>query len=87
MAAIDIRGSCCCGLGLHLPGLFGFASWLAHSPRATLYGPVSVLAKGRHRLTAVFTPTDPTKFKPSTSNTVTFTFENKAAVPRTQLHA
>jgi hypothetical protein len=37
-------------------------------------GPVSVLAKGQHQLTAVFTPTQPTKFKPSTSNTLTFTF-------------
>jgi hypothetical protein len=37
-------------------------------------GPVSVLGKGQHQLIAVFTPTDPTKFKPSTSNTVTFTF-------------
>ena len=37
-------------------------------------GPVTVLAKGQHQLIAVFTPTDSTKFKPSTSNTVTFTF-------------
>jgi hypothetical protein len=37
-------------------------------------GPVTVLGKGQHQLIAVFTPTDPTKFKPSTSNTVTFTF-------------
>jgi Bacterial Ig-like domain (group 3) len=37
-------------------------------------GPVTVLVKGQHQLTAVFTPVTPTKFKPSTSNTVTFTF-------------
>jgi Bacterial Ig-like domain (group 3) len=37
-------------------------------------GPVSVLSRGPHSLTAVFTPTDPTKFKSSTSNTVTFRF-------------
>jgi hypothetical protein len=37
-------------------------------------GPVTTLAKGQHHLTAVFTPTAPTKFEPSTSNTVTFTF-------------
>jgi Bacterial Ig-like domain (group 3) len=37
-------------------------------------GPISVLGKGQHQLIAVFTSTDPTKFKPSTSNTVTFTF-------------
>jgi Tol biopolymer transport system component len=37
-------------------------------------GPVRILGRGSHSLTAVFTPTNPTKFKPSTSNTVTFTF-------------
>ena len=37
-------------------------------------GPVTTLTPGQHQLTAVFTPTDPTKFKPSTSNTVTVTF-------------
>jgi hypothetical protein len=36
--------------------------------------PVTILGTGQHQLTAVFTPTDSTKFKPSTSNTVTFTF-------------
>jgi hypothetical protein len=37
-------------------------------------GPISVLGKGQHQLIAVFTPTNPTQFKLSTSNTVTFTF-------------
>ena len=37
-------------------------------------GPVTVLAKGQHQLTAIFTPTNPSKFTPSTSNKVTFTF-------------
>ena len=37
-------------------------------------GPVITLAPGQHQVTAVFTPTDPTKFQPSTSNTVTFRF-------------
>lgn len=37
-------------------------------------GPVTALGKGQHQLIVVFTPTDPTKFKPSTSNTVTFSF-------------
>ena len=37
-------------------------------------GPVTVLGKGQHKLTAVFTPSPTTKFAPSTSNTVTFTF-------------
>lgn len=40
----------------------------------TAVGPVSILRPGQHSLTAVFSPTDPTKFKPSTSNPVTFTF-------------
>jgi hypothetical protein len=37
-------------------------------------GPVSVLGRGTHSLTVVFTPTNATKFKSSTSNTVTFKF-------------
>jgi Bacterial Ig-like domain (group 2)/Bacterial Ig-like domain (group 3) len=37
-------------------------------------GPVSFLSGGPHSLTAVFTPTNPAAFTPSTSNTVTFTF-------------
>jgi len=37
-------------------------------------GPVTVLGKGQHSLTAVFTPSPATKFASSTSNTVTFTF-------------
>ncbi|MBV9061270.1 MAG: Ig-like domain repeat protein, partial [Pseudonocardiales bacterium] len=37
-------------------------------------GPVSTLRPGSHSLSAVFTPTNPTKFQPSTSNTVTVTF-------------
>jgi trimeric autotransporter adhesin len=37
-------------------------------------GPVSFLSEGPHSLTAVFTPTNPAAFMPSTSNTVTFTF-------------
>lgn len=40
----------------------------------TAIGPVSILGRGAHSLTAVFTPTNPTKFQPSTSNTATFTF-------------
>jgi hypothetical protein len=40
----------------------------------TVAGGISRLSPGQHTLTATFTPTDPTKFKPSTSNTVTFTF-------------
>jgi hypothetical protein len=37
-------------------------------------GPINVLSRGSHSLTAMFTPTNSTKFKPSTSNTVTFKF-------------
>jgi hypothetical protein len=37
-------------------------------------GPFTSLPPGSHSLTAVFTPTNPTAFKPSTSNTVTFKF-------------
>jgi len=37
-------------------------------------GPFLTLPAGPHSITAVFTPTDPAKFKPSTSNTVKFTF-------------
>ena len=37
-------------------------------------GPVSFLRESPHSLTAVFTPTNPAAFTPSTSNTVTFTF-------------
>lgn len=35
-------------------------------------GPLSQLKPGLHSLTAVFTPTNPTRFQRSTSNTVTF---------------
>ena len=37
-------------------------------------GPVSTLSPGTHPLSAVFTPTNPTRFQPSTSNTVTIKF-------------
>ncbi|MGB7797163.1 MAG: Ig-like domain-containing protein, partial [Pseudonocardiaceae bacterium] len=37
-------------------------------------GPFVTLPAGHHSVTAVFTPTDTAKFKPSTSNTVNFTF-------------
>ena len=37
-------------------------------------GPVSILTRGSHSLSAVFTPTNPAKFESSTSNTVTFRF-------------
>ena len=37
-------------------------------------GPISFLSRGPHSLTAVFTPTNPAAFTPSTSNAVTFTF-------------
>jgi hypothetical protein len=37
-------------------------------------GPFVILPAGQHSVTAVFTPTNPAKFKPSTSNTVKFTF-------------
>jgi hypothetical protein len=37
-------------------------------------GPTNNLNKGQHSLTAVFTPTHPTNFQSSTSNTVTFRF-------------
>jgi hypothetical protein len=37
-------------------------------------GPLSILSRGSHSLSEVFTPTNPTKFKPSTSNTVTVKF-------------
>ncbi|PZS33454.1 MAG: hypothetical protein DLM61_05075 [Pseudonocardiales bacterium] len=37
-------------------------------------GPFTTLRAGQHSVTAVFTPSDPTKFKSSTSNTVTFRF-------------
>jgi hypothetical protein len=36
--------------------------------------PAIILSTGPHKLTAVFTPTNPTKFTSSTSNTVDFTF-------------
>jgi hypothetical protein len=37
-------------------------------------GPVSILGTGTHSLTAVFTPTDPTKFKSSISSPVPVKF-------------
>jgi YVTN family beta-propeller protein len=37
-------------------------------------GRISLLSRGTHSLSAVFTPTNPAKFTLSTSNTVTFTF-------------
>ncbi len=37
-------------------------------------GPFTTLPAGHHSVTAVFTPKNAAKFKPSTSNTVTFTF-------------
>lgn len=35
---------------------------------------IQMLGNGRHALTAMFTPTDPAAFGPSTSNTVTVRF-------------
>ena len=40
----------------------------------TAVGPFEFLPPGQYSVTAVFTPTDLTKFKPSTSNPVKFTF-------------
>jgi hypothetical protein len=40
----------------------------------TALGPFTQLSPGPHSLTAVFIPTDPTKFQSSLSNAVTFTF-------------
>jgi Bacterial Ig-like domain (group 3) len=40
----------------------------------TAIGPIRVLTPGSHSLSAVFTPTNPTRFLPSTSNTVTVKF-------------
>ena len=37
-------------------------------------GPFLALPAGHHSVTAVFTPTNPAKFQPSTSNIVNFTF-------------
>lgn len=37
-------------------------------------GPFASLGVGNHSVTAVFTPTDPGSFLPSTSKTVKFTF-------------
>ncbi|MEO7196100.1 MAG: Ig-like domain repeat protein [Pseudonocardiaceae bacterium] len=37
-------------------------------------GPFTNLPPGPHSITAVFTPTNPTAFQPSTSHTETFTF-------------
>ena len=37
-------------------------------------GPFTGLPPGQHSVTAVFSPTNPAKFKTSTSNTVTFRF-------------
>lgn len=37
-------------------------------------GPLTFLGGGPHSITAVFTPADPTAFKPSTSAADTFTF-------------
>jgi len=37
-------------------------------------GPISTLSPRAHPLSAVFTPTNPTQFQPSTSTTVTITF-------------
>jgi len=37
-------------------------------------GPLTALSPGTHSITAVFTPTNPAKFQPSTSNIVTVTF-------------
>jgi Bacterial Ig-like domain (group 3) len=40
----------------------------------TALRPAVILSRGPHSLSAVFTPTNPTKVKPSTSNTVTLRF-------------
>ena len=40
----------------------------------TVASGASILRPGQHSLTATFTPTDPTKFTPSTSTTVTVRF-------------
>ncbi|MGH3779134.1 MAG: Ig-like domain repeat protein [Pseudonocardiaceae bacterium] len=40
----------------------------------TAFGGVRILRTGQHSLSAVFTPSNATKFTPSTSNTVTFRF-------------
>jgi Bacterial Ig-like domain (group 3) len=37
-------------------------------------GPLTLLSRSSHSITAMFTPDNPTAFKPSTSNTVNFTF-------------
>jgi hypothetical protein len=37
-------------------------------------GPFTTLRGGQHSMKAVFTPSNPAKFKSSTSNTVTFRF-------------
>jgi hypothetical protein len=40
----------------------------------TAVGPFTTLPRGPHSVKAVFTPTNPTAFQPSTSKTVNFTF-------------
>jgi hypothetical protein len=40
------------------------------------FGPIRFLGTGQHALSAVFIPGDPTRFLPSTSNTVTFKFSS-----------
>jgi hypothetical protein len=37
-------------------------------------GPFTTLPEGHHTIKAVFTPSNPAKFKPSTSKPVTFSF-------------
>jgi hypothetical protein len=39
-------------------------------------GPVSILNAGQHSLSAIFTPSNPTRFQPSVSNTVTLRFSS-----------
>ena len=45
-----------------------------HVTPGTTVGPVSTLHPGTHSLSAVFIPTNPARFQPSTSTTVTVKF-------------
>jgi hypothetical protein len=56
---------------------FDGATQLAGSLRVTggvVFGPFSILSGGQHSITAVFIPSDPAAFLPSTSRTVQFRF-------------
>ena len=53
------------------------------SNNGTASGPTSLLAPGSHSVTAVFTPTDPAAFSPSTSPALTYVITKSTGPPAT----